>query len=163
MRQKSDDGCPLFQLGFQLWDERQRLHRRIVQIKDNERRLLFPVLLYPLHQILVALHEFDFHVELARGLLNLRHEKQIFNERENARITVRFTSGHRFRLGLRILRAVPRALASAALMTVVATGERRAVAVIHGRRVDAIFVLAARALSGPLPPLLMLAASSATP
>ena len=62
--------------------------------------------------------------------------------------------GQRFRLRLRILRGKPWPLPSAAFVAVVAAGQCGAIAVIHGRGVDAVFVFPAQARSGALSALI---------
>ena len=68
----------------------------------------------------------------------------------------------RLRLRLRILRGKPWPLASA-LCPLLPPGQRRAITVIHGRGVDAVFVLAAQARSGPLSALIVWPASAPPP
>ena len=89
VRQKADDGGAFFQLGFQLGHKSQGLYRSVVQIEDDQRRLFFPILLHALGEIFIALHKLDFHVELARGLLNFCLEKQIVDEGEDSRVVER--------------------------------------------------------------------------
>jgi hypothetical protein len=138
VRQKSDDRRPLLQLALQLRNQRQRLGIRIIQIKNQQRRLLFPVLLQALRQIFIVLDELDLHVQLARRLLNLRRKKQILDERKYARIGV-FPHGQRLRLTLRILCRKPRTLPPRLVPIAVQDG---AIAVIHGRGINAVRILA---------------------
>src|ERR1039457_3965770 len=159
VRQESDDRRPLLQLALQLRNQGQRLHAGKVQIENNQRRLLFPVLFHPLHEILVRLHELNFHVELARCFLDLRHEEQIFDKHKDARVRVSIRR-QRFRFRLRILHRKPRPLPSALVPIVVAPGQCRPVAVIHRRRVDAVFVFPAQARPGLLSALIVGTASA---
>ena len=159
MRQESDNRRPLLQLALQLRNQRQRLHAGQVQIENNQRRFLFPVLLHPLHQILVCLHELNFDIELARRLLDLRHEEQIFDKGKDARVRISIHR-QRFRLRLRILRRKPRPLPPALVPIVVVAGQRRTVAVIHWRRVNAVFVFPAQARPRLVSALIMGTASA---
>src|SRR5271169_450463 len=155
VRQEADDRRTLLQLAFQLRDQGQRFHAVVVQVENNQRRFLFAVLLHPFHQILVRLDELNFHVELARRFLDLRHEEEIFNKGKNARVRIFVARWQRLRFRLRILRSKPRPLPSALVPVVVAPGQGCPVAVVHRRRVDAVLVFPAQARSGPLSALVV--------
>ena len=75
MGKESDNRGSLLQLAFQFGDLGQRLGVGIVQVKDDQRRLFFAILLHLFHEILVGFDELDLDVELAGGLLNFRHEE----------------------------------------------------------------------------------------
>src|SRR4029077_18868576 len=103
----------------------------------------------------------NFHIELARRFLDLRHEEEIFDEGKNTRIRVFAARRQRFRFGLRMLRRKPSPLPSATLVAVVvAASQCCAIAVIHRRRVDAVFIFPAQARPGPLSALVMGTASA---
>src|SRR5207248_4116650 len=70
--EKSNNRSAFFQLGFELGNQRERLGVGVVQIEDDERRLLIAVLIHAVEQIFFGLDEFNLHVQLARGLLNFR-------------------------------------------------------------------------------------------
>src|SRR5207248_4007594 len=72
-----------------------------------------------------------------------------------------FAGGHRLGVGLGILRGKAGALASCLVTIVVVAGQSGAVAMIHGRGVDAVFIFPGRSRSGAMPALLMLTASAA--
>src|SRR6202011_3365210 len=84
---------------------------------------------------------------------------QIFNKDENTRGRVSIHR-QRFWLRLRILRGKPRPLPSAALVPIVASGQRRPVAVVHRRGINAVFVFPAQARPRPLSALIMRTASA---
>src|SRR5579872_1970665 len=161
MRQEADDRRPLLQLAFQFGDQSKGLHTGVVQIEDDQRRLLFPVLLHLVHHVFVGLYELDFDVELARRLLDLRHEKQVFNECKDAGAGVGVAGGKRLGFWLRILRSESGTLPPA--LTPVVAGERGAVAVIHRRRIDAVFIFPAHPMPGALSTLMLLTTSSPPP
>jgi hypothetical protein len=78
-----------------------------------------------------------------------------FDKSKDAGIRVLIHHRQRLRFGLRKLRGEPRPLASAALVPVGAAIHDRTIAVVHGRGVNAVFVLAAQGLAGPLPALVV--------
>ncbi len=81
MRQKTDDRG-LLELGLQFRDQCQRLGVGVVHVKDDQRRLLVTILFDVIEKVFFCLDELDLYVELARGLLNLGHEKQVIDEGE---------------------------------------------------------------------------------
>ena len=84
VRQEADDRRVLLQLAFEFGDECQGFGGYVIQVEDNQRGLLFAILLHLLEKIFVGLHEFDLHIHLARGFLNFGQEEQIVNEGEDA-------------------------------------------------------------------------------
>ena len=110
---------------------------------------------------LSRLDELNFHVELARGFLDLRHEEQIFDKGKDARIGVFSGAGNGSGSGCGYCAGEAGPLASALVaIVVVPPAMRRAIAVVHGRGVDAVFVLAAQAGPGPLSALIVGTASA---
>jgi hypothetical protein len=80
---------------------------------------------------------------------------------ENARVRIFSRCRQGLRIRLRILRRKSRALAPAFVpVAVITSGQCGAVAVIHGRGVNAVFVFPAQARSGPLPALIVGTASA---
>ncbi len=140
VRDKADDVGGLLQLRLQFGDDAQRLGRGIVQVEDDERRLVFAVLAHAVVQVFLRLHELDLHVHLARRLLDLRQEEQVIDEGKDARRLLFRSHGQRLGFGRHELlaKAWPSATAAALLVqvaVVVALGV--AIAVVHGRGVDA--------------------------
>src|SRR5580658_10001159 len=138
VRQEADDRS-LLQLALEFGNQRQRFGVRVIHVEDDQRWLLFAVLLDPLEHIFFVFDEFDFDVELARRLLNFGLEKQIVHEGEDARVGILVG---RERLGLdgSIGRSEAGTSASAARPFV--SAERAAIAVIHGSAVDTAELLA---------------------
>ena len=81
---KANNRSPLLELGFQLGNQAQGLHAAAVEIENNKRRILFPVLLHAVSEVLFAFDEFDFNVQFARRFLNLGLKKEIIDEAEDA-------------------------------------------------------------------------------
>src|SRR5690348_53077 len=77
VRQEADDGGSLFQLALQPGDGGERLGGDVVEIKNNERRLVVAVVAHAFQQVLVAFDKLDLDVKLARGFLDLGQEKQV--------------------------------------------------------------------------------------
>src|SRR4029077_400630 len=101
----------------------------------------FAIKLDAFGQVLFGLDELDFHVQFARGLLNLRLEKQIIHKTEDARCCI-LAHGQRLGFGLRIVRRKARPVA-AGTRAIVAAGQCRAVAMIHRCGVDAVALIIA--------------------
>src|SRR5580704_2916236 len=154
MGEESDDAGALFQLALQFRDQGEWFGAVVVQVEDDQRRFFLAVLFHLVGEVFVGLNEFDFYVELARGFLNLGQEEQVFHEGEDARIGVA-VGGERFGLGLGILRGETGPLASALAAVVIAAVHDGAVAVVHGRGIDAVFIFAAQTRPGPLTALIV--------
>jgi len=87
-------GC-LFQLRFELGNERHRLGVEIVQIEDHQSGSFgFGRIGQSRDDFFLALDELNLHAELARRLLNLRLEEQIVDEAEDPGRGV-FANGYR--------------------------------------------------------------------
>src|SRR4029450_10631742 len=78
----------LLQLAFQLRDEREGLGVDVVEVENDQRRLFFAILLHPVQQILVGLHELDFDVHFAGRLLDFGQEEQVVDEGKDARVRI---------------------------------------------------------------------------
>src|SRR5260370_405696 len=119
----------------------------MVEIKDDERRLFFAVLLHALGEFLVAVDELNLYVQLTRRFLNLGGEEQVVDESKDAGVGV-LACRQGLRLGLRILCGKAGA-ASARPMAVVA-GHHSTIAVIHGRGINPVLILSLAAGAGAL-------------
>jgi hypothetical protein len=108
MRKESDDGGSLLELALQFRNEREWFGVGVVQIEDDERGLLFAVLLHALGQVFVVLGELDFDVQLACGLLNLGGEEEVVDEGKDARGGIFAQCGQRFGIGGRERRSKAR-------------------------------------------------------
>jgi len=139
MRQKTDDRSAFLEFGFQLGNQAQGLYAGAVEIENNERGVLLPVLLHALCQVLFALDEFNFDVEFARGFLNFGLEKEFINEAEDAGVCV-LASGKGLRFGLWVVGGKARARAPGAI-AVIAAGKCRPVAVVHWSGINATVLL----------------------
>src|SRR5271169_1906828 len=159
VREEADDRGSLFQFALEFGNKRERLYVVVVQVEDNQRGFFFAVLFHALDQIFVALHELDLDVHFARRFLNLSREEQVVDEGKNARVGVQSP-----RYGLWFRRRIGRAEAwplTSGLLPVVASGHCGAVTVIHGRGVNAVWVLpTSLALSRPLSALIVGTASA---
>src|SRR5208337_2828550 len=130
----------LLQLRLQFGDGAQRLGGNIIEVEDDERGLLLAVLAHTFVEVFLGLDEFDFHVHLARRLLDLCQEEQILDERKNASWAGLRGHGQGFGFGQHELfaEALVGAAATDRLMQVaVVVALRGAVAVVHGRAVNA--------------------------
>jgi len=145
VRQEADDRRPLLQFGLEFGDQAERLGVGIIHVEDDQRRLLFAILLHVIEQVLLRLDEFDLHIQLARRLLDLGLKEQVVNEGEDARVAV---IDLRQRLGLEgsISRGESRAHPSWPRSVIPAQGG--AVAVIHRSAVNAAVLLLAVAAVG---------------
>src|ERR1019366_7467106 len=145
-------------------DERERLGVGVVEVEDNQRRLLFAVLLHALGQVFVVLGELDLDVQLARGLLNLGREEQVVDEGKDARVGILAQCGQRLGSGGRVGRSeAGTRTASRPLAVVAVAGQSGAIAVIHGRGVDAVLIVARLAGAGAAGPAWIVGTASATP
>src|SRR2546423_4626949 len=113
----------------------------MVEIENDERRFLFAIELDAFSQVLFGLNKFDLDVQLARGLLNLGLEKQVVHKAKDARRGI-LAHGQRLGFRLRIVRRKARPMA-AGTRAIVAAGQCRAVAVIHGCGVNAVALVIA--------------------
>ena len=126
----------LLQLRLQPGDGTQRLRPGVVQVKNDQGRLLIAILADALENVFVGFDKFDLHIKLARGLRDLGQKKQVLNKREDAR-RCRFQGGRkRFRFGLKVLGTESTARSTPARAIAVAL-QVGTVAVIHGRVVNA--------------------------
>ena len=107
VRDEADDVGFFLQLAFELGDDGERLGVQVVQINDDERRLVVAVLAHALEDVFLGLDEFDLDIDLARSLLNLGQKEQVIDERVNASRTI-VVRGQRLRLGGRKLLTVIR-------------------------------------------------------
>src|ERR1700727_2546750 len=154
VRQKAQNRRPFFQLALQLRDRRQRLRVHIVQVKNNQRRFLIAILMHVLHKVLVALHELDLHIHLPRRFLDLGQKEKIVHECKISRRPRVLPRRYWLRFRLRILRPIPRTLPPRPVP--VASRHCGAIAVVHGRGINSVLVLAVLpALSGPLSALIL--------
>src|SRR5438309_5905381 len=121
MREEADDRCSLLQLFPELGNRRQRFGVGVIQVEDDERRLLVAIGLQPLEDVLVRLDELDFDIEFAGGFLNFREEEQVVDEGKDAgsSILVQFADG--LRIGLDISAADSAATSSALIADTLAT------------------------------------------
>jgi hypothetical protein len=62
VRQEPDDGCPLFQFCLEFGNQGQGLRVGVVHVEDDQRWLLFAILLHVIEQIFFSLDEFDLHI-----------------------------------------------------------------------------------------------------
>lgn len=151
---------PFFKLFLEPRNGGQRLGGQVVEVEDDQRRLTVPVLLHPLQDVLLRLDELHLDVELARGLLDFRQEKQVVNEGKDARCGVLVLLRQRFRIRLQVLGA-------GAALRIVAL-QRRAVAVVHGMgenpaRIVVLLLLAFAALVSTRTPSAGPATAAAAP
>jgi len=135
------DHRSLLQFAFQFGDQSKGLHAGVVQVEDDQGGLLFAVEFEAVAEIGFALDEFQFHIQLAGGFLNLGLEEKIVHEGEDSGGGI-FAHGQRLGFGLGIGMGKAGALASGA-GTVVAARHGSAVAVIHGRAINAALLLIA--------------------
>src|SRR5205085_10448003 len=139
MREKADDGSALLELCLQLRNKRQRLRIGIVQVKDDQGRLFFAVLLHFVEQIFFSFYKLDFDVELARGLLNFGDKEKVVDKGEDARNSVFRLGRQRFRVDWIVGGSEARPLA-ADTRTIV-SAKSSAVAMVHRGGVDAAVLL----------------------
>ena len=86
MVEEADDGGRLFEFGFDFGNERQGLGVEVIQVEDDECGLGGVGRIDEARDgFLVALDEFHLDAELARSLLNLGLEEEVFDEAEDAR------------------------------------------------------------------------------
>src|SRR5208282_862179 len=137
VRDEAHDGSPLLQLRLQLGDGGQRLGAGVVEVEDDQRRLLLAGL-DALQRFLLGLDELHLHVELARRLLDLGAEEEVVDEGEDAGAGI---LAHRQRLDLGMLeesraaaghRPGTEAVAAAAARSVASALLVVAIAVVHG-------------------------------
>ena len=157
VREEADDRSSLLQLALQLGDQRQGFGAGVVKVENDQRRLFLAVLLHALAEIFVALDELDFHVELARRFLNLGGEKQVVDKGKNTGVGVLLLRGQGFGIGLGE-RGGETGPLPAGLMAIAV--HRGAIAVVHGRGVNAVLIVARLALAGTLPALILGTASA---
>src|SRR5580704_366732 len=164
MREESDNRSALLELRLQLGNEGQGLGVGVVEVEDDQRGLLFAVLLHALGQIFIVLGELHLDVEFARRLLNFGGEEQVVDEGKDARGGIFAQRGERLGIGRREGRSeAGTRTASRTLAVVAVAGQRGAIAVIHGRSVDAILIVARLAGAGGTGPAWIVRAASATP
>ena len=60
----------------------------MVEVKDDERRFLFAILLHAVGEFLVAFDELNLYVQLTRRFLNLGGEEQVVDESKDAGVGV---------------------------------------------------------------------------
>src|SRR5208282_989456 len=119
------------------------------EIEDDQRRFFFAVLLHALCEVFVVLGELNFHVELARGLLNLGREEEVVNESKDSRIGIFAQNRQRFRVSRRERRGKSRTSSPTPVLAVVAIPRQGgAIAVIHGSGVNAVLIVARLARAG---------------
>jgi hypothetical protein len=139
---------PFFSFDFSLGISVSGLALALLRSKDDQRRLFFAVLLHALREVLVVLGELDFDVEFARGLLNLGREEEIVNERQRCVSWNLRAKRAEARDRRRERRSKARTRSARALAVIAITGQRGAIAVIHGSGVDAVLIVARLAGSG---------------
>src|SRR4029077_2590424 len=149
------------QLRLQFWNESERLGVGIIEIKDDQRRLLFTILQHAISEVLVVLGELDLDVQLARCLLNLSREEQVVDEGKDTGVGI-FAQGQRFGIDGREGCSETRTRPAPCALAIVAC-QCGAIAVIHGRGVDAILIVARLAGAGGAGTAWIVRASSATP
>jgi len=84
VRDKAEDRSSFFQLRFHFGNRGERLGVGIVEIEDDQRRLLVGMDFNFFHQLIHGLHERDFYVELAGRIHDLGHEEQVFHKGKDA-------------------------------------------------------------------------------
>src|SRR5215470_203485 len=168
VRKEPDDRGALLQLALELGNQREGFGIDVIEVEDDERRLFLAVLLHALEEVFVSLDELHLHIHLARRFLNLRQEEQVVDESENAGIRI---LAHRQRFGIRQLVAGSEAGSHTAILLLsmaVIVAQHGAIAVVHGRAVDAaarvlpVALLAATAMIGRTPSAPPSASPSAT-
>src|SRR5260370_14056773 len=117
----------------------------MVEIKDDERRFFFAVLLHALGEFLVAFDELNLYVQLTRRFLNLGGEEQVVDERKDAGVGV-LACRQGLRLGLWILRG--KAGAGSARAMAVVSRHHPSIAVGHWRGIKSDFILSFAAGAG---------------
>jgi len=141
MGQEADNRSSLFQFAFELGNQGQGLGVEVVEIEDDQRRILFAVLLDALQQILVGFDELHLDVHLARRFLDLGQEKQVIDKGKDAWRGI-LASRQRFWIGRLVSRRKSRTLSPSASMPVmIAVAQRGSIAVIHRRGVNATMVV----------------------
>ena len=98
---KESDHRGFLVLAFEFGNQRQGLHAGAVQIEDNQRRFLFPILLDLVRKVVFGFDKFNLDVQLARGFLNLGLEEQIIDEAEDSLGGI-LARRQRLRFGLRV-------------------------------------------------------------
>src|SRR5580700_11381341 len=137
MRHEPNDVGALLQLRLELGNHGQRLYTGIIQIENDERRLV-AVLPHLLLKVFVGFYELDFDVDLARRLLDFRQEKQVVDKREDASRGIVGSRRQWFDIGLDELltRSLTHATSSRSAGVAIVVTLQRAVTMVHGRGID---------------------------
>jgi len=138
VRHESDDRGFLLQFLLELRYRLQRLGGKIVEVEDDERRLLTITVAVgdAIENVFVSLDELDFDVELAAGLLNLGEEEQVLDEAEDAGLAMLVIGGQRLQFHGLVGRR--QSAAAALLLSALAV----AIVVVHRRGEDAAGIVA---------------------
>src|SRR5215472_67314 len=128
MRKEADDVGIFLQLCLEFGNHRQRLGIEVVQVEDDERRLVVSVLTHTFIDVLVGLDEFDLYAEFACRFVDLGEEEQVVDKGIDSSGCV---SRNGRRNGL-IARVWPRtAIALGNVSVAIVVPEYSAIAVIH--------------------------------